>query len=160
MIGMLTMLLGVGHAQDAAALEKARRDAEASIREGEAHQLRSKYWQTFRGKGFTAVVPSYAEPTVAGATWSLDLAGPYVLRMIRVTGEPDAEALARLKVHGGEQAVADRPGGRVYDVQTAAKHLRVAGRTLGSQGFVIEVEAPRGELDGAIADRVLAGVTP
>lgn len=157
-VAMVLMGLGIGVASAEDPVEAARKAAEQSIRDGEQQQLKSKYWQTYKTADFTAVVPSYADAKVAGARWSLDLAGPYTLTITRSDKPVAALGAERLAALGGQQQVADRPGGQVFDVQTAKSHHRVTTRSSGTKTFLVEVQAPAGQLDGAIADRLFGGV--
>lgn len=144
-----------------AQLEKAKADAAASIAENEQHQLRSKYWQTFRADRFQVVVPSYAEPVLdsgpAGSTWTLDLAGPYVLTVLRPSSGDVSNVvngwLARFA--GGNARAEDTPTGRVLHVTGTPRHALVGYRT--DPLVLLEVSAPAGDFDPAIARRVWDG---
>lgn len=145
----------------AAQLEQAKAAAAASIAEGERHQLRSKYWQTFRTRTFQAVVPSYAEPvlaeTEAGSTWTLDLAGDYELVVLHPKVD-DASTVVNgwlARFAGGNARAEDTPTGRVLHVTNAPRHALVGYHA--DPLVLVEVSAPAGSFDPAIAQRVWNG---
>ncbi len=148
----------------AAELEAAKEAARQSIREGEQHQLKSKYWQTYDdANGCTLVVPSYAEATekktAAGSTWTLDLAGDYVVTVTRPATQDANEAVtAALSKYPGATVVAeDTPTGRVFHIQHSrtSADLGVHEEPL----VLLELTAPAGKLDETVADRVWQGLS-
>lgn len=147
----------------AAELEAAKEAARQSIREGEQHQLKSKYWQTYDTPHFTLVVPSYAEAqtarTAEGSTWTLDLAGDYVVTVHRPKSQ-DASAVvtqALSKYPGATVVAEDTPTGRVFHIQHSrtSADLGVHENPL----VLLELTAPAGQLDKTVATRVWQGLT-
>ena len=145
----------------AAQLEAAKEAARQSIREGEQHQLQSKYWQTYDTPAFTLVVPSYADPTTAknpvGSSWTLDLAGDYVVTVHHPKSQDASQVVttALSKYPGATVVAEDTPTGRVFHIdhrQTSAL-LGVHQEPL----LLVELTAPAGQLDATVATRVWQG---
>lgn len=164
---MLVFLLSlVAHADPAeeAAVEAAREAARASIQQGEAHQLKSKYWQTYQGPGFRAVVPSYADPKTTsdgeGRHWSLDLAGPYVLTVHHPsTQDANTAVKARLSRYPGATVTAvDSAKGKLFQIRGPRTHATLG--VLQNPLVLVELTAPAGELDTTVANRVWTGFSP
>jgi hypothetical protein len=153
---MFTLLFAAFANPDSQAVRDARAAAEASIREGEAHQLTSRYWQTYQTAHFTAVVPSYADAVVTANRWTLDLAGDYTLAVHRPTSDASQAVRERLQQWPGAKVLAeDTPTGRVFHVDgpTVDAFIGVHAKPL----RVVELTAPSGSLDATVARRVWDG---